>query len=63
MKNLTNYIIESIFDIDNNIDNIDESIKDQIKQFLNDNFNGDSSCKISKNRIRMVNLKYYQWEM
>ena len=48
MKNLTNYIIESIFDIDNNIDNVDESIKDQIKQFLNDNFKNASNCIISE---------------
>ena len=27
---------------------IDKSIKDQIKQFLKDNFKGYSSCKISK---------------
>ena len=48
MKNLKNYIIESVFDIDNNIDNIDESIKDQIRQFLNDNFKNASKCKISE---------------
>ena len=48
MINLKNYIIESIFDIDDNIDNIDESIKDQIKQFLNDNFKNASKYKISE---------------
>ena len=48
MINLKNYIIESIFDIDDNIDNMDESIKDQIKQFLNDNFTNASKCKISE---------------
>ena len=47
MRNLKEYIIESIFDIEDNIDNIDESIKEQIKQFLKDNFKGYSSCKIS----------------
>ena len=48
MINLKNYIIESILDIEDNIDNIDESIKDQIKQFLNDNFKNASNCIISK---------------
>ena len=48
MINLKNYIIESIFDIENNIDNVDESIKDQIKQFLNNNFKNASNCIISK---------------
>ena len=48
MVNLKNYIIESIFDIEDNIDNVDESIKDQIRQFLNDNFKNASKCKISK---------------
>ena len=47
MKNLKEYIVEGIFDIDNNIDKFDESIKDQIKRFLEDNFDGASSCKIS----------------
>ena len=47
MKNLKEYITESKFDVKNNTDNVDESIKDQIKQFLNDNFRGASSCKIS----------------
>ena len=46
MKNLKEYIIEGIFDTDE--DTIDKSIKDQIKQFLNDNFDGASSCKISE---------------
>ena len=48
MKNLKNYIIESILDIENNIDNMDESIKDQIKQFLNNNFKNASNCIISE---------------
>ena len=48
MKNLKKYIIESIFDIEDNIDNIDESIKDQIKQFLNNNFTISSKYEISK---------------
>ena len=39
-------MIESIFDTDE--DTIDESIKDQIKQFLNNNFKNASKCKISK---------------
>ena len=47
MKNLKEYIIEGIFDIEDNINNIDESIKDQIKIFLKDNFDEASSCKIS----------------
>ena len=47
MKNLKEYIIESILDVEDNIDNIDKSIKEQIKQFLKDNFKGASSCKIS----------------
>jgi hypothetical protein len=45
MKNLKEYIVEGIFDTDE--DTIDKSIKDQIKQFLKDNFDGASSCKIS----------------
>ena len=44
MKNLKEYIIEGIFDTDE--DTIDKNIKDQIKQFLKDNF-ADSSYKIS----------------
>ena len=48
MKNLKECIIESIFDVEDNIDNVDESIKDQIKQFLNDNFKNASKCKISE---------------
>ena len=45
MKNLKEYIIEGIFDTDENT--IDKSIKDQIKQFLKENFKDASSCKIS----------------
>ena len=45
MKNLKEYIVEGIFDTDE--DTIDKSIKDQIKRFLKDNFDGASSCKIS----------------
>ena len=41
-------LYESLFDIDDNIDNVDKSIKDQIKQFLNDNFTNVSKCKISE---------------
>ena len=48
MIKLKNYIIESLFDIEDNIDNVDESIKDQIKQFLNDNFKNASNCIISE---------------
>ena len=48
MKNLKAYIIEGIFDIEDNIDNIDKSIKEQIKKFLKDNFGGASLCKISR---------------
>ena len=48
MINLKNYIIESILDIEDNIDNVDESIREEIKQFLKDNFDGASLCKISK---------------
>ena len=47
MINLKEYISESLFDIEDNIDNVDESIKEQIKKFLKDNFDGASSCKIS----------------
>ena len=47
MKNLKEYISESLFDIEDNIDNIDESIKEHIKKFLKDNFDGASLCKIS----------------
>ena len=46
MKNLKEYIVEGIFDTDE--DTIDKNIKDQIKQFLKDNFKGASSCKISR---------------
>lgn len=48
MKNLKEYIVEGIFDIEDNIDNVDKIIKDQIKQFLKENFKGASSCKISR---------------
>ena len=47
MINLKNYIIESILDVGDNIDNVDESIKEYIKKFLKDNFDGASLCKIS----------------
>ena len=49
MENLKEYIIEGIFDIDDNINKMDKSIKLQIKQFLKDNFKGHSNCKISRN--------------
>ena len=45
MINLKNYIIEGIFDTNENT--IDKNIKDQIKQFLKENFKGASSYKIS----------------
>ena len=48
MINLKNYIIESIFDIEDNIDNIDESIREEIKHFLKDNFKTNSTYQISK---------------
>ena len=41
-------LYESLFDIDDNIDNVDKSIKDHINQFLNDNFTNASKCKISE---------------
>ena len=41
-------LYESILDVEDNIDNMDESIKDQIKQFLNNNFKNASKCKISE---------------
>ena len=47
MENLKNYLIERILDIEDNIDNVDESIRDQIKEFLNDNFTNTSKYKIS----------------
>lgn len=47
MKNLKECIIESIFDVEDNIDNVDEFIREEIKHFLKDNFDGASSCKIS----------------
>ena len=46
MINLKNYIIEGIFDTNENT--IDKNIKDQIKQFLKENFKGASSCKRSR---------------
>lgn len=46
MRNLKD-ILESVFDVDNNINKIDKDIKSQIKQFLKDNFKGYSNCKIS----------------
>ena len=48
MINLKNYIIESIFDIEDNIDNMDESIREEIKHFLKDNFKTNSTYQISK---------------
>ena len=48
MINLKNYIIESIFDIEDNIDNVDESIREEIKHFLKDNFKTNSTYQISK---------------
>ena len=48
MINLKNYIIESILDVEDNIDNIDESIRDQIRRFLINNFKNASNCIISK---------------
>ena len=47
MINLKEYISESILDVDDNIDNVDKNIKDQIKQFLNDNFDKAFLYKIS----------------
>ena len=47
MKKLKEYVTEGVFDIDNNIKNIDKYIKSQIKQFLKDNFKGYSNCKIN----------------
>ena len=48
MINLKNYISESILDIEDNIDNIDESIRDQIRRFLINNFKNALKCKISE---------------
>ena len=42
-------IKESILDDENELENLEGNIKDIIKQFLNDNYNGASKCKISKN--------------
>ena len=41
-------LYESILDVEDNIDNMDKSIKDQIKQFLNNNFKNASRFKISE---------------
>ena len=60
MINLKNYIIESIFDVEDNIDNVDESIREEIKQFLKDNFDGASLCKISKNPNKDGKLQFWQ---
>ena len=48
MKNLKEYIIEGIFDVDDNIDKIDKDIEKQIRKFLYNNFTNFSKCKISK---------------
>ena len=48
MINLKNYIIESILDIEDNIDNMDESIREEIKHFLKDNFKTNSTYQISE---------------
>ena len=40
MINLYQYITEGIFDIDNNIENIDKQIKEDIKNFLKTNYKG-----------------------
>ena len=48
MKNLKECIIESIFDVEDNIDNVDESIREEIKHFLKDNFKTNSTYQISK---------------
>ena len=48
MMNLKNYIIESLFDIDDNIDKIDKDIEKQIRKFLYNNFTNFSKCKISR---------------
>jgi hypothetical protein len=50
MKSIIEYIKESLLDDGNLIvKNIDKDIKQEIKQFLKDNFEGASKCKISKN--------------
>ena len=46
MINLKEYISESLFDIEDNIDNVDEFIKEHIKKFLNDSFHF-FQCKFS----------------
>ena len=48
MKNLKEYIVEGIFDVEDNIDNVDESIREEIKHFLKDNFKTNSTYQISK---------------
>jgi hypothetical protein len=48
MKSLSEYIKESIFDIDEEPQNqLEKDIKEEIKQFLKDNYRGASKCKIS----------------
>ena len=49
MKSLSEYIKESIFDIDGKPQNqLEKTIKEEIKQFLKDNYKGASKCKISR---------------
>jgi hypothetical protein len=49
MKNLKEIIIESLLDDEDVIlKNQDKNIKDSIKQFLKDNYEGAAACKISK---------------
>ena len=47
MKQLKD-ILEGIFDIEDNVENIDRTIKDNIKKFLKENYRGISKCKISR---------------
>ena len=49
MKHLKDLVVESIFD-DEHSDpkQFENSIKEEIKQFLKDNYVGASRCKISK---------------
>lgn len=47
MRDLRTYINEGIFDIEDNIQNIDKQIKKEIRKFIHENFRGVSSCKIS----------------
>ena len=58
MINLKNYIIESIFDIEDNIDNMDESIREEIKHFLKDNFKTNSTYQISKKPNKEGKFEY-----